>query len=259
MAKLKLTDILLKEIGKDRFEKKMTRADILGKYHISKATFITAMKKGVKLWYWNDEERYDVIRENISLRFERMKRKYGEKKLRVMFFEAWSKGAGKSHEKLVENAKKGGKKTQENYPYVQGNLRYAQKYGRYPRCKYKGIEFQSKGEMKLAIMLYKSGALKKIREGENFQVDFGVKRADFFINGIIIEYHPIPKGFNEDYYGNNYKDERINYLKSIGYDGKVYFIEKEGLEFRRLDYGVSDEAAEIKGLEKKQKSINSFF
>ena len=42
-------------------------------------------------------------------------------------------------------------------------------------------------------------------------------------------------------------------------ENALSFIEKEGLEFRRLDYGVSDEAAEIKGLEKKQKSINSFF
>ncbi|MCX6711804.1 MAG: hypothetical protein NT139_02090 [Candidatus Woesearchaeota archaeon] len=239
IKKPKLNLKIIKNIVEDRKEG-LFRENILEKYDISKATFISAMGKGIVLGYLTRKEYEYLTKEFCSLGFEGKVRKNGEKVARQSCSDAWSKGMGKAHEKycnsvdnenspLVKAAIAGGNKTQEIAPHVLENLKGAEIYGQYQKYTYKGIEFDSKSELWLALMLRECGLIKKIKEGKNFQVPCGPKFIDFVVDGIAIEYHPTPKGIDSH---NNYKERREEELRECGFSGKLIVIEKENDIFK---------------------------
>ncbi len=218
----KLNSKIIKEIVEDR-KKGMFKKEIKKNYDISDATFVIAMNKGVELGYLTRKEYVDLTKGFSSRTFEASSKKHGEEKARKLCSDAWSKGMGNNHEALIAAASAGGKKTQEVAPHVLENLKGAEVYGQYQKYTHKGIEFDSKGELWLALMLLECGLVKKIKDGENYQMICGAKVIDFVINNTAIEYHPIPKGLGN----HNYKRDRKQELKEQGFNGDVIVIEKE--------------------------------
>ena len=221
MEKPKLTLRKIERIVEDRKKGKF-REQITKKYGISDSVFSIAMKRGVKLKYLTEKARKNLAKSFSYLSFERKKEIHGEKKARELCSDAWHKGMGSNHDALINAGKAGGKKTQEDNPHVQKNLVHAKSYGKYPKYKYYGIEFSSKGELWLGLMLRECGYLKRIKQFKNYQVPCGSKNIDFLVDDKAIEYHPKPKGMNHD----NYNEEREKDLNNAGFNGKVIVIEK---------------------------------
>jgi hypothetical protein len=265
MSAPKLTRELIKKIIGER-KKGVFRRDTLIKYDISKPTYQRATKKGIKLGLLTLKEYKDLIEGCHPRGFEAKVKIHGEKEARQLCSEAWHEGIGKSHEKycnagdyenspLVKAAIAGGTKTQDVASYVQKNIEGPEAYGQYPRFLYKGIEFRSKGELELALMLKECGLIKKIKKGKNCQMSYGSKTIDFVVDDTAIEYHPPKKGEI-----NNYKETRIGDLREASFTGEIKIIEK--LSFNELfQTGIVTSLLEytkkIKTIKEKSKKIIS--
>lgn len=232
LNKPKLNEDIIKNIIEDR-KKGASKEEIIERYGISEPTMTVAMNNGVKKGYLTEQERKDLVSMFRGGSFGVKVKLYGEKRAREMCSDAWHKGMGNNHAALTKAAKNGGLKTQEKNPYVQGNLKYAEQYGNYPKCIYNNITFDSKGEMWTYFLLKSLGYIKKIKEGTNFQAIFGRKKVDFLLetNGkiIAVEYHPYPKNFNGGN-GNisDYRQKREKELAEFGFKGKLVILEKRG-------------------------------
>ncbi len=203
--------------------------DIMNKLKMSEATCRLGLRKAVEEGYITKEEHKRLTKEFICLGYERKKMIHGKKKARQMCSDSWSKGIGNNHERLVEAARNGGNKTQGSAPHVIENIAGPGNYGQNPKYMYKGVTYDSKEEMRCGIFLLKAGLVKKIVEGENFQVWYEGKRIDFVIpdkitgKPIAIEDHPSPKGMEEH---EEYCERRVKGLREAGFEGDIIIIRK---------------------------------
>ncbi len=203
--------------------------DIMNKLKMSEATCRLGLRKAVEEGYITKEEHKRLTKEFICLGHERKTEIHGKKKARQMCSEAWSKGIGSNHERLIEAAINGGKKTQEVAPHVIENIAGPGNYGHAPKYMYKDVIYESKGEMTCGIFLLESMLIKKMIEGENFKVLYGNKIVDFVIQDkitdkpIAIEYHPEPKGMKEH---EGYQERRVKELREAGFEGGIIIVEK---------------------------------
>jgi hypothetical protein len=254
----KLTDELAKEIIEER-KKGVFREKIIEDYGISRTTFQKAMNRGVKIRYITKQEKIDLTSGFSSLSFEGKVQKHGEKQAKKMQSDIWDKGMGSDHERLVEIARKGGLATQKSSPHVIENLKNGEDYGQYPRLTYNKIEFRSKGELWLGLMLKEKGCFKTI-SGKCHQISCGNYTIDYIIKSnnkdAAIEYHPNPKGMDDG----NYELRRIQNLHMAGFHGKVIVLEKyrdfylKGLsnfsEYLKLNRKVNEKLEKIVELSK---------
>jgi len=225
VKKPKLTKGLVKRIVRDR-KKIKTYLEICEKYDISRPTFERAMKVGIKLGLEGITEEEDrKIREDIQESIFKIKcKKYGEKVARQMCSDGWWEGMGNNHNLLVEAGRARGKATQKYSPHVKANLYGREPYGHSEKPVYKEIEFHSWGELEMVLTFLELKIINKIKLGKNYQVDFGRKIVDLFVDNKIFEYHPPANGMCEE----NYKEKRVRDIKETGFNGPVNIIEKPG-------------------------------
>lgn len=222
--KPKLNKEIVRRIVDDWVIEGIVSSKIMKKYSIGHATFSIAIWQGVHKYHFiTEEEREDSEKYFEGLDYKNQLKRYGKKAMKKKFSDMWHNGIGNDHKALVKAAKAGGDKTQETidkHPHVLENLKNSKMYGTQLKPKYKGEEFESEKELWTGLMLLKSGKLKKIKRGINYQVPFGEngkKRIDYVIRidgeKCAVDWHPVAKGLGNE----NYVEDRTQDLTNYGF------------------------------------------
>lgn len=238
---------ILQQVYTAKVLERMTNKDASKTLGIAGATYDRAVKELIR-WQFVSREELDAInRESLDSRYDRMKKKHGDDGAAEIYRKGWRKGYGKN---AAANAVKGGNATKKKAPYVMANLVNGDRYGqRRGLWRFRKAWFDSRGESRLAALLFYLGKLDEPVERKNVQVPMPVNtkmRLDILLDiggkPVDLEWHPIPRERHLRIHDEaSYYKDRKQKLGENGFTGDLVVISKWIDVFPRLkELGLVD-------------------